>query len=115
MKRVLMKHYLCAVLTASTLLVTGCSAKHYTQVTEEGLSLYVKIKNVREVLFASSVDHYRYHPATIVREGVWKVTIQTQEEFDYFYIVDGVVTLPDCRLRIKDDFGSQNCLYVSTM
>ena len=32
-----------------------------------------------------------------------------------FYIVDGAVYLPQCRLKEQDDFGSANCLYIPGM
>lgn len=104
-----------AVLAACILLTAACSPIHYTEAKGEYISLYFKQADAEKVIFASSIDQYRYHPAEIVKDDIWGVTVAMQEEFDYFYIVDGVVSLPDCKLTVKDDFGSKNCLYVSRM
>lgn len=103
------------VLTAGILLTAACAPKHYTETRGGDLSLYFKQPGAEEVIFASSIDQYRHHPASKVQGDLWEVTVSLQDEFDYFYIVDGVVTLPGCRLTVNDDFGSKNCLFVSSM
>lgn len=104
-----------AVLTIFILFTTACSPKHYTLARGNTLSLYFRQAKANKVIFASSIDQYQYHPATIAQDGVWEVTVPIQNEFAYFYIVDDVVTLPDCQQTVKDDFGSRNCLFVSSM
>lgn len=103
------------VLAAGILLTAACSPKHYTETRGGDLSLYFRQAGAEEVIFASSIDQYLYHQASKVQDDLWEVTVSLQDEFDYFYIVDGVVTLPECRLKVNDDFGSKNCLFVSTM
>ena len=41
-----------------------------------------------------------------------EITVAAKAEFSYFYIVDGVVHVPECKFYEKDDFGSYNCVYV---
>lgn len=115
-----MKHYLFqgttwAALLFFSLLTVACSPKHYTQTRENSVSLFYEHSNVNEVIFASSIDQYKPHPAKIVKDNVWEVTVPIEEEFSYFFIVDGQVTVPDCQLTVMDDFGSKNCLFVSGM
>jgi hypothetical protein len=46
---------------------------------------------------------------------VWEVSVPAEKEFAYFYVVDGVITLPDCSFTENDDFGAKNCLYTADM
>lgn len=93
----------------------GCTKHSSVEVNGDSLSFYYCDGNAKEIFFASSVDHFYCHPATKGPEDVWQVTVPLREEFTYFYIVDGEVTLPDCPNTVLDDFGTKNCLYVSTM
>ena len=101
------------VMVLFVLLTAACSAKHYTRTAGNSVTFYYENSTAKEVMFASSIDQYNYHPAKIIRDDVWEVTVPLEKEFDYFYIVDGVITLPDCQLSVTDDFGSKNCLFVS--
>jgi hypothetical protein len=35
----------------------------------------------------------------------------TNQEFSYFYVVDGTLYLPSCNYMEYDDFGNKNCIY----
>ncbi|MDW7772410.1 MAG: hypothetical protein SCH71_05910 [Desulfobulbaceae bacterium] len=94
--------------------ITGCSKKHYYTIQEDSISLYYHNEEAAEVLFASSIDHFAVHPAE-ANNSLWQISVPLREEFSYFYIVDGRVTLPECSLQQQDDFGSKNCLYVHGM
>ena len=39
------------------------------------------------------------------------VSINASRDFRYFYLVDGKVLIPDCRMVEQDDFGGANCVY----
>jgi hypothetical protein len=95
--------------------ITGCSKKHFYTINDNSLSLYYYNKKAKEVLFASSIDRFTLHPAFETNDNFWEVSVPLQEDFAYFYIVDGIVTLPDCTLMQNDDFGSKNCLFVQGM
>ena len=97
------------------LFLVGCTKKYSVQVNGDSISFYYCDGEAKEIYFATSVDHFFCHPATKGPEGVWQVTVPLHEEFTYFYIVDGEVALPDCPNTVLDDFGTKNCLYVSTM
>jgi hypothetical protein len=92
---------------------TACAPKHYTQMHKDSISLYYQNKEAKEVLFASSIDHYRLHPASRREGGTWEVVVPRAREFSYFYLVDKTLTIPDCQAKVLDDFGAKNCLFVS--
>ena len=81
------------ILTA--LIITACAEKHYSSLKGDQLTFYYKDSAAREVLFASSGDAYRLHPAREKAHHLWEVSIPAANEFAYFYVVDGVVTLPE--------------------
>lgn len=97
------------------LLLTACAPKHYVRVHDQSITLYYQNKDAKEVLFASSIDQFRFHRAIKVVGGVWEVIVPREEEFSYFYLVDKNLIMPDCKSKILDDFGSKNCLFVSDM
>jgi hypothetical protein len=70
------------------------------------------LPDAKIVQFASSVDNYHVHDILKSEPGFWEVSIPRQLEFKYFYIVDGVTYIPDCRFKEQDDFGKQNCIYL---
>jgi hypothetical protein len=94
---------------------SACTEKHYVETTNDTVSFYYSDSDAKEILFASSIDNYQYHAATRLNSSLWKVSASARKGFGYFYIVDGVVTLPDCRYTEYDDFGSKNCLYILGM
>jgi len=99
-------------LLAAAFFVSGCAGHFYRE--DGGLvHLYLKENHAREVLFASSRDGFLPHRTKKTGSGVWEITVPNTGEFRYFYLVDGVVRLPECPCREKDDFGSYNCLYKS--
>ena len=97
------------------LVIAGCSPKHYVQVHDHSIMLYYENHEAEEVLFASSIDQFRFHRASKMADGVWEVIVPREEEFSYFYLVDKILILPDCQSRILDDFGAKNCLFVSDL
>ncbi len=97
------------------LLTTACTPKHSIQLHEDSISLYYQNKEAEEVLFASSIDQYRLHPASRREGGTWEVVVPRAKEFSYFYLVDKTLTIPDCQAKVLDDFGAKNCLFISDM
>ena len=94
----------------------GCAMHHhYTKVEGDSLSLFYSAQGAKMVYFASSLDNFQYHTARLVNKSVWQVTVPLQKEFEYFYIVDGVVTQPPCNNTVLDDFGAKNCLFLADM
>ena len=94
---------------------SGCARQHLVKVHGDSLTFYYRDAQAKEIIFASSQDNYQYHHATRGPKNIWQVTVPLQNEFTYFYIVDGVVILPECPDTVLDDFGSKNCLYSNTM
>ena len=90
----------------------GCAPQHYTVVQAEKLTAFLHAPQARQVQFASSVDHYVAHDATRNPDGFWVITNLDNQEFQYFYLVDGKPFVPECRFRENDDFGAINCRYL---
>jgi len=95
-------------------LLAGC-ATHYYIIRDDRVNFFLKIPNAGVVYFASSLDQFKLHPAKKMHSGIWEITVPSAREFRYFYAVDGVIYLPDCRLKEKDDFGAENCIFVPDM
>ena len=94
-----------------SLTVSACAKRHYTKMQGDHVVFYYRDNEAREVIFTSSRDNYRLHTARETGKDLWEVEVPVGKSFAYFYIVDGVVTLPDCPLTENDDFGSRNCIY----
>jgi hypothetical protein len=97
------------------LVLAGCGGGHYYMVEEGDVSIYLNKADADLVYFASSLDGYQLHRAEKIDDDTWEVQVPALDEFKYFYIVDGVVYVPPCRMTEKDDFGSENCIYVPEM
>lgn len=93
-------------------LAGGCAPRHTVMIVDKSVTLVLQAPNALLVQFASSIDRFKLHLATKDAQGNWAVTGLGNREFQYFYLVDGQVFLPDCRYRQADDFGSVNCRYL---
>ena len=107
----LCKIYRWLAVTLSTLLICSCSAAHFITVESDFITISYKIPEAEKVLFASSIDHFTLHPATKTDRDLWQITIARKERFSYFYIIDGSLEIPDCELKVIDDFGAKNCIF----
>lgn len=96
------------------LAAAGCST-HYSRVENGRVYLFLKAKNAESVQFASSIDHFQWRPAEKINRQTWRIVVAADIPQAYIYLVDDQVVLPDCRFREKDDFGSENCIYVPGM
>lgn len=103
------------VLFILAIISAACSPKHYIQEHDESIALYYDYTGAEEILFASSIDRFQFHPAIKVKGDTWEVIVPKEKEFSYFYLVDKIITLPDCQFTILDDFGAKNCLFVSEL
>jgi len=103
-----------AALVIILVVFAGCGGGHYYRVEQGTVSLYLNGADANRVYFASSLDGYELHKADRI-DDTWEVRVPSGNEFTYFYIVDGVVYVPACRMTERDDFGSENCIYVPGM
>ena len=94
--------------------MTGCGS-HFYRVTGNSVKFYLKTPEADKVSFAYSKDGYQLHQAKKIDSNTWMVKVPKALEFTYFYIVDGASFLPSCRFKEKDDFGSENCIFVPDM
>ncbi|MFY9943716.1 MAG: hypothetical protein WAK57_16185 [Desulfobacterales bacterium] len=91
------------------LFMAGCSS-HYYKVEGPMVSVYLKKPDAGNAQFACSLDDYQPREVREV-DGHWVITLPGGSAFRYFYIVDGAAFIPPCRLKEKDDFGSENCIF----
>lgn len=98
------------LLMTALCLWTSC-VHHYHEKQGDQLALYLKNPEAKTVYFLYSHDGFIPHQANRVRSGLFRVSVPFVDEFVYFYMIDGEVYLPPCRLRVKDDFGSENCVF----
>ena len=111
----MMKRALLIAVILPALLASACAKGHYARMHDNEVVFYYKNRDAREVFFVSSLDDYRPHAARENRKHLWEASVPAGGSFAYFYIVDGVVTLPDCPLTENDDYGSRNCIYPAEM
>lgn len=95
-------------------LIGGCQS-HFHKVRENAIYFYLHQPEARRVELRCSFDGFKPHPATKTDDDTWEVTVPFTSEFIYFYIVDDRVFLPSCRLKEKDDFGTENCIFIPEM
>ena len=101
-------------MVAVSLLCAGC-ANHYYRIEADGVNLYLRMPEAKIVYFATSLDEFGLYRTKRLESGIWQVAVPATREFSYFYKVDGNVYLPDCKLREKDDFGDENCVFIPDM
>jgi len=90
----------------------GCVPQHSVTIHAETVTLALQAPKATSVQFASSADQYALHTATSNGDGIWFINGLANREFQYFYLVDGKLFIPDCRFRQNDDFGTTNCRYL---
>ena len=99
-------------IAVATGLLAGCAPHHYTIIQAETVTLYLQVPEASRVQFASSLDRYTLRDTTKNQEGLWTISGLINREFQYFYLVDGSVFIPECHFRQQDDFGTKNCRYL---
>ena len=92
----------------------GC-ASHFYQVKGNLMHIYLEKPEAQTVSFATSKDGYQLHKAEKIDSVTWLVKMPVGLEFAYFYIIDGIAYVPSCRFKEKDDFGSENCIFIPDM
>ncbi len=93
-------------------ILSSCASKSFTvESTEKSTIFSVAIPEGQQVQFAASTDGFIVHNATKDESDRWIVMVPANTEFKYFFLVDGVVYIPDCNLKEYDDFGSMNCIF----
>jgi len=98
------------LMTVGCLLFMGGCAAHYYEVEDNMLTLYLDKPGAHKVILACSLDGFQPHEVPKV-EGRWTIALPALASFQYFYIVDGNLYLPDCSMRVRDDFGAENCIF----
>ena len=89
----------------------GC-ATPYQKIKGDQVYLYLKDTTSQTAFFASSLDGFQHHPFTRHTKNTWRINLPADQEFTYFYIMDNQLFIPDCPYKEKDDYGSENCIFV---
>jgi hypothetical protein len=68
--------------------------------------------SVTLVVIGQTVEHLPAHQS---KNGDWEAEVlfnskQPLHDLRYFYLVNGKVYLPPCRMKDTDDFGAENCV-----
>ncbi|MFZ7127370.1 MAG: hypothetical protein ACOWWM_14540 [Desulfobacterales bacterium] len=96
-------------MVAAMALMAGC-ASHYQRVQDDRVLMYLERTEAERVSLASSLDGFA--PREARKEGGrWVVGLPADRVFRYFYLLDGRPFVPPCRLKERDDFGSENCIF----
>jgi hypothetical protein len=98
-------------LSAIIILTSGCAVRQYRVINQE-LHIYLKNKDAEKVYILCSIDEYTPRQATDTGSGTWEAVLPSDAEFRYFFLVDNEVFIPSCKMKEKDDFGSENCVYI---
>ena len=99
---------------AVSLLGAGC-ATHYYKMNADKVNLYLRMPEAKIVYVSTSLDEFALYRTKKLASGTWEIVVPATREFTYFYKVDGNFYLPDCKLREKDDFGDENCIFIPGM
>jgi hypothetical protein len=97
---------------AFLIILSGCVNNYYYQIRDDQLHIYFHEPKAEKVIFLSSLDHFEPHETIKNGKGIWEITVPSGLTFEYFYIVDGTLSIPTCSQKQKDDFGSENCVYI---
>ena len=100
------------IMAVAVIGLEGCTAAHYYERQSDRVIFYLRAPGAKKVVFACSLDDYKPHPAVKAGDSRWETSVTAGSQFRYFYIVDGTMYVPGCKLFEKDDFGSRNCIYV---
>jgi hypothetical protein len=92
-------------------LLSGCTT-HSQIIKQNHVQLYLKRPADEPVYFACSLDGFRRHPLTRHDKKTWSITLPADQVFTYFYIHEEEAFIPDCQYKEKDDFGSENCVFL---
>jgi len=101
-------------MVAVSLLCAGC-ATHYYRIEADRVNLYLRMPEAKIVYFSTSLEEFELYRTKKSESGIWQVAVPATREFTYFYKVDGSIYLPDCKLKEKDDFGDENCIFMPDM
>lgn len=102
------------LLVVVIVMLVGCASHDYW-VKNNKLYLSLNKPDAKTVYFASSLDGFRLHKTEKLDANTWQIAVPAGTEFRYFYMIDGLLYVPPCRFKERDDFGTENCVYVPGM
>jgi len=94
--------------------LAGC-ARHYYRLDDGSIRIFLRAPQASSVYFASSLDNFELHPADKSGSGTWVVSVDSDTQFSYFYVIDGQPYVPECTYKEYDDFGGENCVFIPGM
>jgi hypothetical protein len=100
------------VISAALMVMSGCVNNYYYQIKDDKLHIFFHEPKAGKVFFLSSLDQFALHETVKNENGLWEISVPSGRSFEYFFIVDGALTIPTCDQKEKDDFGYENCIYM---
>ena len=94
----------------------GCSlstAINSRPTPENHIRLTVNAPGARSVDWLSSTNRYKPIPMQPVPSGSWEITVPANQDFEYFFQVDGKILVTNCRWILPDDWGGTQCLHIA--
>lgn len=99
----------CIILILLFFLLSACVSHHY-RIAGDQVILALRYPNAKKVVLFCSIDGFKPRNTKHV-SNCWELEVPAGETFRYFYQVDDTFFIPDCLMKEKDDFGSENCIY----
>ena len=93
-----------------TVFLFSACATHTYRIQGNQVTLVLRWPEAKNVMLAASLDGFNLRPTDRVSAN-WEVILPADKVFRYFYQVDGEIVVPDCPLKERDDFGSENCIF----
>jgi hypothetical protein len=100
------------IISAALVILSGCVNNYYYQIKDDQLHIFFHEPKANKVFFLSSLDQFELHETIKNEKGLWEISVPAGKTFEYFFIVDGTCSIPACDQKEKDDFGSENCIYM---
>jgi hypothetical protein len=100
------------VICAALMILSGCVNNYYYQIKGDQLQIFFHEPKASKVFFLSSLDQFELHETVKNKKGFWEISVPAGQAFEYFFIVDGTLSIPPCNQKEKDDFGYENCIYM---
>lgn len=97
---------------AALIILSGCVNNYYYQIKNDKVHIFFHEPKAGKVFFLSSLDQFELHETVKNEKGQWEISVPAGQTFEYFFIVDGTLSIPPCNQKEKDDFGSENCVYM---
>ena len=92
------------------LFVLSACISHHHRIDGDHVILTLRHPDAKNVVLFCSLDGFKPRAAKKVSNS-WVSKLPVGDTFRYFYQIDDKPFVPDCPMKEKDDFGSENCVF----